>query len=103
MKEDTVARIEIDDAGRLLVVPFSETFPYIWREAMEVNWDPDCSALYAPLPRTWTRSRWLAQIFNAARAQGCELRVTHDTTWVGFEPDVEAELRQTALAGEKAR
>ena len=103
MKEDTVARIEIDEAGRLLVVPSSEAFPYIWREAMEVHWDSDRSALYAPAPRTWSRSRWLAQILDAARAQGCELRVTSETIWIGFDPDVEAELRQAALAGEKAR
>ena len=94
MRRDVVARIEIDSEGRLHVVPASETFPHIWREAMEVHWDTDRHSLYGPPPREWSRARWLRQILDAAQTQGCELLVTDETEWIGVEPAVKAELVQ---------
>ena len=92
MKRDVVARIEIDSDGRLHVVPASATFPYIWREAMEVHWDADRRSLYAPPPREWSRARWLRQVLDAAREQGCELLLTEQTEWSGIELTVRREM-----------
>jgi len=39
MKYDNISSIEIDGQGKLCVVPAIETFPYIYRAAMEVHWD----------------------------------------------------------------
>jgi hypothetical protein len=33
MKRDAIVKVEIDEAGRLHVVPASQEFPYIYREA----------------------------------------------------------------------
>ena len=103
MRRDTIAQIEIDASGRLHVVPTSETFPYIWREAMEVYWDADRRSLYGPPPREWSRAQWLRQILDAAQAQGCELLVTDETEWIGVEPAVKAELVQEGRPPGRAR
>lgn len=103
MKRDIVARIEIDSEGRLHVVPASETFPYIWREAMEVHWDTDRRSLYGPPPRDWSRAQWLRQILDAAREQGCELLITEETEWSGVEPAVTAEMVQEVRSPGGAR
>ena len=73
MDRDEIAEIVIDAAGQLHVVPASHAFPYIYREAMEVHWDPERHSLYSPPPREWSYSRWFQQILVAAREQGCEL------------------------------
>ena len=103
MRRDTIARIEIDADGRLHVAPSTETFPYIYREAMEVHWDPGRSTLYGPPPREWSRARWLRQILDAAREQSCDLLVTHETEWVGVGPEVKAELLHEVRSASGAR
>lgn len=96
MRQDTVTCIEIDADGRLHVVPTATPFPYIWREAMEVHGDPERRSLYGPPPRKWSRARWLRQILDAARAQGCDLLITDETQWHGVEPETNAEMLQEA-------
>ncbi len=103
MRQDSIAQIEIDASGRLHVVPTSESFPYIWREAMEVHWDADRHSLYGPPPRDWSRARWLRQILDAARAQGCELLLTDETEWIGVGPSVKTELVQAGRLSGEAR
>ena len=92
MRQDEIARVEIDANGRLHVVPLSCSLPFVWREAMEVHWDPKRRSLYAPPPREWSRARWLRQIVDAARTQGIELVVTEETKWVGVDPGDLAEM-----------
>lgn len=94
MRSDTIARIEIDADGRLHVVPSTATFPYVWREAMEVNWDPERRSLYAPPPREWSRRRWFRHVLDAAHAQGVTLHLSEETEWVGVAADVKAALLQ---------
>ena len=81
MKVDSISEIRIDDDGRLLVVPRSARFPYIYREAMEVAWDKSLLALYSPAPRKWDYARWFRQICDAARAQGTALEIDASTRW----------------------
>jgi hypothetical protein len=40
METDSIAEIAIDEVGRLCVRPSTASFPFTWREAMEVHWDP---------------------------------------------------------------
>ena len=67
MTTDRIAELAIDDAGRLCVKPTTATFPFIWREAMEVHWDPHGGFLYSPKPREWSYADWLRQILSAAK------------------------------------
>jgi hypothetical protein len=96
MSRDAIARIEIDAEGRLHVIPESASFPFIWREAMEVHWDEARQSLYAPPPRSWSRGRWLRQILDAAREQGWTLSVTGETAWAGVAPEEKAELLEAS-------
>ena len=94
MERDTVAEVEIDADGKLHVVPSSRAFPYIYREAMEVHWDPARRSLFSPAPREWSYSRWLQQILAAAHEQDCELEFSANTKWINVDPGVKAELLQ---------
>jgi hypothetical protein len=82
MNRDKIAEIGFDEQGRLYVMPLTVTFPYVYREAMEVAWDDEYHYLCAPPP---PRSQlapvgwWLRQIFAAARAQDCELHLAPET------------------------
>jgi hypothetical protein len=92
MDRDPIAAVEIDDAGRLHVKPRSQEFPYIYREAMEIVWDPARRSLHSPKPREWSCARWYEQIVAAAREQGWELRPTSETKWVNVDPGTKAEI-----------
>ena len=94
MDRDAIDVIEIDDAGQLHVVPTSRSFPFIYREAMEVQWDTSRSSLHSPAPRDWSYARWFQQILAAAREQDCELHPVANTWWVNVGPGVKAELLQ---------
>jgi hypothetical protein len=79
MKE--ICEVGIDNDGRLYVVPRGATFPFIYREAMGVTWNPERSALFSAPPREWTYLRWFEQIITAAREQGYQLTIASDTRW----------------------
>jgi hypothetical protein len=70
----------------------------MYREAMEVGWDPARRSLFSPPPREWSYGRWLQQILAAAREQGCELVVDVRTQWVNIDPSLKIELLKTADA-----
>ncbi len=90
MQSDVIEAVGIDEGGCLWVKPVAATFPQIWREAMEVHWDPKRGCLYSPKPREWTYLDWFNQIRAAAREQGVDLELSAYTTWSGVDP----ELRQ---------
>ena len=84
MTADAIAEVGIDDRGRLYVAPATHTFPYIYREAMEVHWDAQCGYLHSPpAPRAELASPawWFRQILAAAEEQGCQLRLGPQTRW----------------------
>ena len=101
MSLDVIKEVEIDASGRLLVKPGSERFPYIYREAMEVGWDAEGNFLFSPKPREWSYLHWFAQILEAARTQGCELRVSDETRWSNVAPELAEQM--SAHAGEMAK
>jgi hypothetical protein len=94
MTRDTIAVIEIDAAGRLHVAPSVLTFPHIYREAMEVNWDAERRSLHSPKPREWSYLRWLKQILAAAREQDGELLLSENTNWLNVDSATKVELLQ---------
>ncbi len=99
MNRDSIAEVEIDGAGRLHIVPSTHSFPYIYREGIEVNWSESRRSLHSPKPKEWSYSRWFEQILTAARAQGCELHVAADTRWLNIDPGTKADLLQAAGIG----
>ena len=94
MDEDLIAAVEIDSEHRLHVVPATRAFPHVYREAMEVSWDPSRCSLHSPVPREWSYSRWFQQILAAAAAQGVRLSLSPVTGWVGVPAQLQVELSQ---------
>jgi len=95
--KDAIAEIGINEKGQLYVKPSKKAFPLMYREAMEVHWNSEQSYLYGPKPREWSYLEWFQQIFKAALEQGCELRVSSQTSWV----NVPGELQQQ-IVGEQS-
>jgi len=81
MRVDQISSIGIDDQDSLWVKPSTSAFPYIYREAVEVKWDPERLCLFGPKPREWSHLDWFKRIKAAAREQGVELITAPTTQW----------------------
>lgn len=93
MAQDTIEEVGIDKEGRLYVRPSTLSFEYIWRAAMEVNWDGSKRRLFGPKPREWTYVDWFKQIVAAAADEhGTTLRLSADTKWSNIPSAVRVEI-----------
>jgi len=93
MDTDGIALIEIDASGRLCVSPKSASYPFVYRAAMEVHWDPHSKYLHSPSPREWSYARWLRQIRDAVKSEyGVTLIFTPQTQWRNIDETVKSEL-----------
>ncbi|WP_370870782.1 hypothetical protein [Bradyrhizobium sp.] len=100
MRSDEIEAVGIDGDGSLWVKPASCTFPFIYRAAMEVNWDDGRQCLYAPKPREWSYSKWFRQIIDAARSEyGTELRIVPTTSWSNVEVSLRREFSASIDGG----
>jgi hypothetical protein len=96
MRTDSIEAIGIDEGGSLWVKPAAATFPFIYRESMDVHWDADRLRLYSPKPREWSYVVWFRQIRNAAREQGVELELGQNTSWSGIDPELQQAIANSA-------
>jgi len=97
MKNEDIAEIGIDELQRLYVTPVKKAFPYIYRAAMEVDWDPGRKRLFSPKPKEWSYSRWYQQILAAVEDEyGTRLSLSSRTKWVNVDNELkEAILKST--------
>ena len=91
MAKIAIVAIEIDDAGRLLVVPEAGAdYGFIYRMAAGVNWNSESACLVAPSPEEWSYLDWFETIYSAVRSEyGDQLCISGSTTWT----NVPSELR----------
>jgi hypothetical protein len=89
MRTDVIEAVGVEDDGSLWVKPAAATFPYIYREAMEIHWDAERLRLYTPKPRQWSHVDWFKQIRNAARLQGVRLTLEQTTSWLNVDADLQ--------------
>ena len=94
MKTDTLDEVGINEAGGLYVRPSTEDFPFIYREAMEVGWNPQQRLLFGPKPREWSHLDWFKQIRDAAKEQGVTLRVTPSTIWRNIPASLQKQISE---------
>lgn len=92
MMQDQVTEIGIDEQERLYIIPASVKFPYIYREAMEVNWDEERGCLYSPKPKEWSYVKWYKQIISALHQQDCNLLISNKTTWINIPEQLKVEI-----------
>jgi hypothetical protein len=92
METDDIEEVRVDEKGRLCLRPARATFSYIYREAIEVEWEPYSRTLRSPGPREWGYPRWFQQVAGAARESGCRLMITPSTQWVNVSDDDKAAM-----------
>jgi hypothetical protein len=90
--QDSISEIGLDGSGKLYVVPSTAKFPFIYREAMQVEWDIEQNCLRSPIPREWSYLRWFQQIVCAAAEQGCMLHITERTTWKQIPSELQGQI-----------
>lgn len=99
MDTDEIAEVGVDDHQRLYVKPSKASFPYIYREAMEVHWDSEGKLLYAPPPPRALLAEplwWFERIISAAKAQDCCLVVSQNTRWHQVPPALRNQIESRA-------
>jgi hypothetical protein len=105
--EDEIVEIGIDSEERLYVRPRNETFEYIWRAAMEINWDPVRGVLYGSKPRPpehlgLSYAGWFRQVLMAAEGEcGVRLKLTAQTVWSGVPDALRSEIESTQVGPRK--
>ncbi|XOV72149.1 MAG: hypothetical protein ACFHW5_02925 [Verrucomicrobiota bacterium] len=77
MNTDPIAEVAIDEQGRLLITPTSNTYPMIYREGTEVHWDSKGRYLYSPKPREWSYLDWFKHIVDTVG----DLTLSTGTRW----------------------
>lgn len=69
-------------------------FRFIYRAAMEVDWDEDEQGFYTPAPRGLSYADWFLKVILAVRSEmGVSLRVEDTTVWENVSPPVEQEVQ----------
>ncbi|MDO8341648.1 MAG: hypothetical protein Q7T48_00450 [Cellvibrio sp.] len=87
-----IVEVGIDEEERLYIIPASVTFPYIYREAMEVRWCPEKKYLYSPKLREWSYFHWYTQVISAVKKQSHQLQVCKETMWVNIPEELKEEI-----------
>jgi hypothetical protein len=96
--EEQIIEVGIDHDGKLYIRPREQTFPYIYRAAMDVRWDPNRGVLFAPKPREWSYLDWFRHILAAVGDEyGVRLRIGTTTVWSDV-PDLLRSLIETDQA-----
>lgn len=93
MTTDNIKEIGIDNKERLFVVPQTEQFEFIYRDASGVGWDDKGRFLYSPKPKELTYFEWYRQIILATKGEyGCELKVTNETVWTNISNELKDQI-----------
>ncbi|MBK7103788.1 MAG: hypothetical protein IPH62_00690 [Ignavibacteriae bacterium] len=95
MKKEKIILLGIDEFDRLFVKPEIETFSYIYRAAMEVNWDEKRKVLFSPKPREWSYQKCFEQIINAVKNEcNINLVIDENTVWENIDSKIKDEIVQ---------
>src|SRR5579871_5343504 len=97
MKEVELIEVGLDPAGSLYVCPKGQTFPFIYRAGMRVNWDAKSERLSYPKSNEWSYRRSFAQILSAAASEyRIRLVLSPATIWSlpeALRPEIESEAQ----------
>jgi hypothetical protein len=98
MEFDSIAEIGIDELERLYVKPTKASFPLLYREAMEVQWDPIKRLLHSPKPREWDHFDWYCQIIKAVtQEQLWSLSTTPKTKWSNISNELKLKIENWSI------
>ena len=94
MTTDFIAEVGIDEKRQLFARPSTATFPYIYREAVDIHWEPKRRYLHATKPRDWSYLECFQHIIGAAALQSCDLRLAPSTVWSSIPADLRTQIEQ---------
>jgi len=82
MAEERIAEVGISQDGKLYVRPDKQDFSYIYRAAMEIDWNASQSVLFSPRSGEEPSSFLFGRILAAAADEyGIRLKIDAETTW----------------------
>jgi len=84
MQTDAIAKIEIDNAGRLCITPSKKEFFGIWQLAKQIHWDEKLLFLYSQQPAYWSYFDWYKLILAVAAECNCVLHVDENTQYINI-------------------
>ena len=94
MTIDSIAEVGIDEKRQLFARPSTAKFPYIYREAVDIHWEPKRAYLHATEPRDWSYLQCFQAIVGAAALQGYDLRLVPSTAWSRIPAELRSEIEQ---------
>ncbi|HSI75523.1 hypothetical protein [Lunatibacter salilacus] len=93
MTTDNIKEIGIDEKERLFVMPQTEQFEFIYRDASGVGWDDKGRFLYSPKLKDMTYFDCYRQILLATKGEyGCELKVRSETDWTNIPNELKDQI-----------
>jgi hypothetical protein len=75
------------------VKPTFSSFPLVYREAVEVNWDASKKVLYSPKPREWSYFDWFRHIIDIAYGDKSKVSITPETAWIQIPEDLRLQIK----------
>lgn len=97
MKDEEILEIGITDLNRLYLKTKACTYPLIYREAAEIDWDKSLNALVGGPKREMTFVFWFLHIFITLKNLGYKLHITQETYWENIPADLMNDIK-TAYA-----
>jgi hypothetical protein len=92
-----VESITIQENGCLLVKPVgnpSKMFRFIYRAAMEVDWEEESQSFICPKPRKWSYFDWYRQVITAVVSEmGTLLKITENTLWQNVSTELKNQIK----------
>jgi hypothetical protein len=96
MKPVEVSEIRINEFGELFVKPSvnpDNVCRFVYRAAMEVDWDEESQSFICPAPREWSYLDWYKQVLAAAVSEpGILLKVTNTTAWINIPRELQEQI-----------
>ncbi|HEX3422468.1 MAG TPA: hypothetical protein VHS33_03585 [Sphingomicrobium sp.] len=94
MRDEIIAVVAMDEAGRLLLKPTESLFDTLHMAgAWGFRWDVAATSLAIPLPREWSYRDWFDHVVAIiGQEYGVHLMVGPQTQWRSVPPEVQAEI-----------
>jgi hypothetical protein len=96
MREEVIAEVTIDDAGRMLLRPADTLFDDLHTAgAWGFRWDSPTQSLAIPQPREWTYRDWFKHVVKIIGSEyGVHLKLGPQTQWTSVPSCVRDEVER---------
>ena len=104
MKRIKVSKVAVLEENRLGVFPAtsSSSYQYVYREAAEVNWNPELQCFLSGVPRKWDHKEWYGHIVTVVLSGlGIRLVQSSRTAFVPDDPAFIADMRDAEAEAQK--